>query len=84
MVGDVLGLVTRQKLAEADLLEVVALLAGDAAQGLAAGQVGTVVESLDLRTVLVEFSDEDGRAYAIAPCRRADLLVLRYAPEAAA
>ena len=30
-----------------------------------------------------EFSDEDGRAYAIVPCLSSDLLILRYVPEAA-
>ena len=31
----------------------------------------------------MEFSDEQGRGYAVAPCSRADLLVLHYVPEAA-
>ncbi len=66
------------------LLDVVALLTDVPVQGLARGQVGTIVEHLDDRTLLVEFSDEQGRAYAIAPCLWADLLVLRYVPEAAA
>jgi hypothetical protein len=65
-------------------LDVVALLADLPAAGLARGQVGTVVEALDEKTALVEFSDDDGRAYAIVPCPRADLLVLHYVPEAAA
>jgi Domain of unknown function (DUF4926) len=47
------------------------------------GQVGTIVEQLDDKTLLVEFGDEQGRAYAVAPCPRADLLVLHYVPEAA-
>ncbi len=53
------------------------------AQRLARGQVGTVVEQLDDKTLLVEFSDDQGRAYAVAPCQRADLLILHYVPEAA-
>lgn len=65
------------------LLGVVALLADVPAQGLARGQVGTVVEQLDDTTLLVEFSDDQGRAYAIAPCQYGDLLVLNYVPEAA-
>jgi hypothetical protein len=65
------------------LLEVVALLADLPAQQLARGQVGTVVEELDDRTLLVEFSDDRGRAYAVAPCPRKELLVLHYVPEAA-
>jgi hypothetical protein len=49
----------------------VALLADLPAQRLARGQVGTVVEQLDDKTLLVEFSDDKGSAYAIAPCPRA-------------
>jgi len=47
------------------------------------GQVGTIVEQLDDKTLLVEFSDDRGRAYAITPCPQADLLVLHYVPGAA-
>jgi len=65
------------------LLDVVALLADLPAQSLARGQVGTVVEPLDDRTVLVEFADDQGRAYAIVPCPSSELLVLHYVPQAA-
>ena len=65
------------------VLDVVALVAHLPAQRLARGQVGTVVEQLDDKTLLVEFSDDQGSAYAIAPCPRADLLILHYVPEAA-
>jgi hypothetical protein len=65
------------------LLAAVALLTDLPAHRLARGQVGTIVEQLDDKTSLVEFSDDRGRAYAVAPCRRADLLVLHYVPEAA-
>ena len=65
------------------VLDVVALLCDVPAQGLARGQVGTVVEPLDDKTVLVEFADDQGRAYAIAPCPRLELLVLHYVPQAA-
>jgi hypothetical protein len=65
------------------LLAAVALLTDIPAQRLARGQVGTIVEQLDDKTSLVEFSDDQGRAYAVAPCPRADLLVLHYVPEAA-
>ena len=67
---------------KASLLDVVALLTDIPAQRLARGQVGTVVEEIDEDTTLVEFSDDQGRAYAFAPCLRADLLVLHYVPEA--
>ena len=64
-------------------LDVVALLIELPEEGLGRGQVGTVVEQLDKRTFLVEFNDEKGRAYAVASCPRAALLVLHYVPEAA-
>ena len=65
------------------LLDVVALLTDLPAQRLARGQVGTIVEQLDDKTLLVEFIDDQGRTYAVAPCPREDLLVLHYVPEAA-
>ena len=65
------------------VLDVVALLTDLPTQRLARGQVGTVVEQLDESTLLVEFSDDQGSAYAITPCTRADLLILHYVPEAA-
>jgi hypothetical protein len=65
------------------LLGAVALLNDRPQEGLARGQVGTVVELLDGQTALVEFSDDDGRAYAITPCPMSELLVLHYVPEAA-
>ncbi|HVZ54575.1 MAG TPA: DUF4926 domain-containing protein [Pseudolabrys sp.] len=69
--------------ARPDLLDVVALLTDRPADGLSRGQVGTVVEALDNDTVLVEFSGDDGHAYAIASCPRNALLVLHYEPETA-
>jgi hypothetical protein len=68
---------------EPSLLDVVALLADHPTEGLTRGQVGTVVELLDNDNVLVEFSDDSGQAYAIAPCRRDQLLILHYARQAA-
>ena len=65
------------------VLDVVALLTDLPERQLARGQVGTIVEQLDDKTLLVEFSDDQGRAYAVAPCPRTDLLVLHYVPEAA-
>jgi hypothetical protein len=66
-----------------DVLDVVALLDDVSGAGLARGQVGTVVDSLGGDSVLVEFSDDSGRAYAITPCSLSGLLVLRYEPEPA-
>ena len=65
------------------ILDVVALLNDLPAQRLARGQVGTVVERLDDTTLLIEFSDDRGDAYAVAPCPSENLLVLHYVPEAA-
>jgi hypothetical protein len=58
------------------LLDVVALLSDVPAEGLARGQVGTVVEQLGDEILLVEFSDDKGNAYAVVPCPRTELLVL--------
>jgi hypothetical protein len=63
-------------------LDLVALLADRPTEGLARGQVGTIVEFLDGGAVLVEFSDNKGRAYAIAPFQPSELLVLHYQPQA--
>lgn len=65
------------------LLNVVALLADRPAEKLTRGQVGTVVELLIDDKVLVEFSDDAGRPYAVVPCTPSDLLVLRHEPQAA-
>jgi len=65
------------------LFDVVALTADVPTDGLVRGQVGTVVELLDENAVLVEFSDDEGRPYSVAPCQSSALLVLHYAPEAA-
>jgi uncharacterized protein DUF4926 len=83
MLGALMKATKRGKVETPSLLDVVALLKDLAAKKLARGQVGTVVERLDDETFMVEFSDDQGRGYALAPCARMDLLVLRYVPEAA-
>lgn len=65
------------------VLDVVALLGDVPEQGLARGQVGTVVDSLGDGVALVEFSDEEGRAYAISSLPFTELLILHYVPQAA-
>ena len=70
-------------MAMARLFESVALLTERPTDGLSHGQVGTVVEALDEDSALVEFSDDQGRAYAVVPCDYADLMVLHYVPQAA-
>jgi hypothetical protein len=64
-------------------LDVVALLDDRPEAGLIEGQVGTVVERLDDTTVLVEFADDSGVAYAITPVPDSRLLVLAFEPEPA-
>ena len=64
-------------------LDVVALLDDQPEAGLIEGQVGTVVERLDDTTVLVEFADDSGVAYAITTVSDSRLLVLTFDPEPA-
>jgi hypothetical protein len=45
------------------------------------GQIGTVVMLLEDSQFQVEFSDSDGRAYAMLPLRGGQLMVLREQPE---
>lgn len=67
--------------AKLPLLTTVALLRDR--DGLVRGQVGTVVEILDADTALVEFSDDEGRAYSLTPCAWSELLALKTSPLAA-
>jgi hypothetical protein len=62
------------------LLDVVALTEDVAERGLSRGQVGTVVESLAPGVYEVEFSDNDGRTYALLALRADQLMVLHYRP----
>jgi Domain of unknown function (DUF4926) len=67
----------------AKINDVVALLQDQAEAKLARGQVGTVVDELDSNHLLVEFSDDQGRAYVITAVPVSNTLVLHYQPEAA-
>jgi len=67
-----------------ELLDVVALARDMPEAGLRRGQVGTVVEVLPPDAFEVEFSDDDGRAYASLAVRADRLIVLHYAPASAA
>lgn len=66
------------------LLDVVALTADLPEKGLLRGQVGTVAELLAPGVFEVEFSDDEGRAYAQASLKNDQLLVLHYQPRRAA
>ncbi len=63
-----------------ELLSVVAVLRDLPEHGLVRGQVGTVVELLSPTAVLVEFSDDQGRTYAMAPLRSEELIRLYHYP----
>jgi hypothetical protein len=62
------------------LLDVVALTEDLPNRGLCQGQVGTVVEFLAPDVVEVEFTDDDGRAYARLALRSTQIMVLHYQP----
>jgi hypothetical protein len=66
------------------LVDVVALTADLPVKGLKRGQVGTVVEVLSPDAFEVEFSDDNGRTYAMAALKGQQLKVWRYQPEQAA
>jgi hypothetical protein len=63
-----------------DILDVVALTEDLPERGLYSGQVGTIVEILETRVFEVEFSDDEGRAYAFVALKSEQLLVLHYEP----
>ena len=63
-----------------NVLDVVALTEDLSERGLCRGQVGTVVEILPPDAYEVEFSDDEGRAYASLALTASQLLVLRYEP----
>ena len=65
------------------LLDVVALLVDKPEEGLATGQVGTVVEVFSPDTFEVEFLDSTGRTIALAELQRHELLLLKHEPVAA-
>lgn len=65
-------------------LDVVATLEALPALHLAKGQVGTIVDRLSDETVLVEFADLDGVAYALEPIAVGNLMSLHHAPAIAA
>jgi hypothetical protein len=58
------------------LLDVVALLEDLPEFNLVRGQVGTIVEEYEPDVFEVEFSDTNGRAYAIETLNSSQLLVL--------
>ena len=68
-------------MADLEMLSVVALTEDLSAKGLLRGQVGTVVEKLAPGIYEVEFSDDAGKTYAMAPVRSSLLMQLHYEPK---
>jgi hypothetical protein len=60
------------------LLDTVALLRDVPESGLKRGDVGAVVLEVDAATVIVEFVNPDGSAFATPALPRSDLLRLTY------
>ena len=69
---------------EIKLLDVVALIEELQSEGLRRGAVGTVVELWTNGVFEVEFSDNDGKAYAFAALRPEQLMKLYFRNDAAA
>jgi hypothetical protein len=63
-----------------ELFDVVALLRDLPEQGLARGQVGTVVELYSPQDAEVDFVDGEGYTYALATLRSDDLMRLHHEP----
>ena len=66
------------------LFDVVALLEDIPDYRLSRGQVGTIVEELAPHDFEVEFSDDNGRTYALLALRSDQFIVLHYEPKLAA
>jgi len=67
-----------------DVLDVVALTEDLPGRKIFRGQVGTVVELLAPQVFEVEFTDNEGRAFASLALRAEQLMVLHYEPVEAA
>ena len=62
------------------LLDVVALIRDRPGDGLVRGQVGTIVEVLSEGHFEVEFSDDQGKTYAMLRLAADELIVLHTSP----
>ena len=71
------------KNAKLTLLDAVALTGNLPELGLVAGQVGTIVEELAPAVYEVEFSNDEGKIYAVASVKGQMLITLHYGPVAA-
>ncbi len=60
------------------LLNVVALKTDLRKDGLVKGQVGTIVEELSPDEFIVEFSDNDGKTYALKVLKSSQIILLYF------
>ena len=67
-------------MADIELHSIVALLEDLPEEGLVRGQVGTVVEDWAPDAYEVEFSDDNGRMYAMVALKSQQLMRLHYEP----
>ena len=67
-------------MAEIEVLSVVARLQDLPEEGLVRGQVGTVVETWEPGVYEVEFSDDNGRTYAMVALKTEQLMRLHHEP----
>lgn len=63
-----------------ELLSVISVLRDFPEHQLVRGQVGTIVEDLAPDVHLVEFSDDEGRTYALATLNSHELIRLHHGP----
>lgn len=70
------------KTREIKLLDVVAMLKDASSEGVALGQVGTVVELLAPNVYEVEFANQNGETIAMLAVGEKDLLLLHFEPVA--
>jgi hypothetical protein len=63
-----------------ELLSEVAVLHDIPEKGLVRGQVGTIVELLSPTVAEIEFSDDQGRAYAMAALQSDEVIRLHHRP----
>ena len=65
---------------EMELFSEMAALKDMPEKGLVRGQIGTIVQLLARSVAEVEFSDDQGRAYAMAALRSEELIRLHHRP----
>ena len=78
LVGE--GMSMSKNLGTIQLYDIVALTEDLPREGLVRGQVGTAVEELAPGVFEVEFSDHQGRTYAMLPLKTEQMIILHHVP----